>query len=141
MAFPETLDSVEDDLNTDKPDYISSSPDEIRSHADSQEKDTIGKAGQCVNLAIAIRKASIRAPLAHDCGCQTDGKTSAVKKHVYTVGEQAQRAANEAVEELNYHEAEIEDAKVGNAPRVPFDHNAVKDRSRCRPRNDELGDS
>lgn len=95
--------------------HISSSPDRVRARADLQKKDTVGETRQGINLAITIREAGIRAPLAHDCGCQTDSKTSTVEEHMYAVGEQPERAADEAVEELDHHEAEVENSKIRNA--------------------------
>lgn len=106
----------------------------------SQKEDAIGETRQGVDLAIPIWKAGVGAPLAHNCCCQTHSKTSAIEKHVNTVGKQTQRATDEAVEELNYHKAEIQNSKVRNSSRISLNHDAVKNGSWCRSCNKECGD-
>jgi len=73
VTFPKALKSVEDDLNTDE-----------------KEKYTVGESGQRIDLSVAIRKACIWPPLAHDRSRQADGETSTVEQHVDTVGEKTQ---------------------------------------------------
>ena len=58
--------------------------------ADEDQKDTIGKATERLDLAKTIWKPLARGPLASHCRKKTNGQRYAVEKHVYTVAEEAE---------------------------------------------------
>ena len=74
---------------------------------DLQEEHAICKTRKRVDFAVAVGKARVWAPLAHDCGCKAHCETSAVEKHVNTVCEQSQRPADETIEELDHHKSQV----------------------------------
>jgi len=108
-----------------------------------QQENTVRKSRQRVDLAIAVWEASVRAPFTHNCGRQTYSETGAIEQHVYTICEQAQGAADKAVEELYKHKSQIKSAdvsglqyrlcenlhaKVCNSSRISLNQYTVNDR-------------
>lgn len=87
MALPQAFGCIKDDFYADKASDMLVRVNRLQTRVDVQKKDTIGETRQGIDLAVPVREACIGTPFAHDCGCQTNSKTSAVKKHVDTVGE------------------------------------------------------
>ena len=112
VALPQTLKCIKNDLYADESGSTLARADRLDPIIHLQEKDTVSETRQGVDLAVPVREACVGAPLAHDCCCQTNSKTSTVEQHMDAVGEQTQRATDKAIEELYNHEAEVEDAEV-----------------------------
>lgn len=83
-------------------------PDEF--HADQHKEDSVSESRERVEFAPAIGHFGASRPLGGDSGAKTDDKSQAIEKHMYSVAEKTEGAAEIAVQALNEHECEVETA-------------------------------